>query len=913
MRKGRQAALAAIAITALFSLLAKSNHARVRSGPMAARASTLTRAGAAATPTPLCPLGDGHPLLCRGGTEQGKVCSTDSDCGGGICKRHGHPRDCLEQGLYNGDGAGGPGCYGVVARCVLGQCDRGLDGGKACTVDADCRGGALGGQPGDRYADNVVGCSTESNRYALSHPTDARYASDLAFHAGGPGTKDDELWAAQAGLSAVKQWNGSAVYATDQAASRIIGQLNMFQNDEYRLPGDPTITGNAVPYSFSEGVASVAVDPRTGDVWTSDGFYLAKYTHPVAAAGALPVLNLCGPSGVCRADAAAISPGGKLAATDAANSKVYIWLSLPTSDYAAPDITLGSGGCNGGGSASDSTLCGPQSIAWLGEDLVISDSRNRRVLILKAKGGPTYSFPADYVLCQPNFTTTSAGVAANKCEILRQVATYKSGARGDTRLVVVDQLNHRVLGWADPESSQSPTWVWGQTAWTTNSSGVSATSLTYPKGAAFGDKDLFVSDANGRISRFPLPAQTPPKANTSVSWIGQPNSTSNLPQKVNRIGWPLYNGQAAFDSHDGVYLLVPNENLVAYYADKADTHRGVPATKILFQDGGPNDQLANRGGSVSARGINGALSITVDAADHLYVCDTGNNRVLVCNDPSTHGDTQCNRVIGQQGSFTTFSPNSGGVSASSLSHPEGCWVDGSGALWIADTYNHRVKRLLHPRVSDAADIIIGQQSATANNSTGCSSPQATTLCFPHDVARIAPPKKTDYVWITDCGPGEWGACRIVGRVASRIAPINSALDVVLDSGGDQSFGTFSYFTLAGDQSSGNLFAIVSPGIAEFAYPFANNQKPLRCMGMGNCTNRGSGTGYVTDAWSTSNGHIAVEPSTGDVWIPGTGEGGRSTAVVYAPDAPTWTPTVTQTGPPNTPTQTATPANPSPRP
>ncbi len=878
---------------------------------MLANAPAVIRTGITATPTPLCPLGDGHPLLCRGGTDQGKVCSHDADCGGsGICTRHGHPRDCLEQGLYNGDGAGGPRCFAAAGQCVRGQCDRGLDGGKACTVAADCRGGALGGQPGDRYADNVVGCSTESNRYVLGHPTDARYASDLAFYAGGPGTTDDELWAAQAGLSAVKQWYGPPVYATDQAASRVIGQLNMFQNDEYRIPGDVTITGSAIPYSFPERTASVAVDPRTGDVWTSDGaYYLAKYTHPVAAAGALPALTLCGPASDCHPDAAAISPGGKLAATDAANSKVYIWLSLPTSDYAAPDITLGSGGCNGGGNASASTLCGPRSVAWRGEDLVVSDSRNRRVLILKAKAGPTYSFPADYVLCQPNFTTTSAGVDANKCNILRQVATYKSGARGDTRLVVVDQLNHRVLGWADPESSQSPTWLWGQTSWTTNSPGVSATSLTYPRGAAFGDKDLFVSDANGRISRFPLPAQIPPKANTSVSWIGQPNGTSNLPQKVNRIGWPLNNGQAAFDSHGGIYLLVPNENLVAYYADKADTHRGVPATKILFQDGGSDDQLANRGGSVSARGINGAWSIAVDSADHLYVCDSGNNRVLVCNDPSIHGDTQCSRVIGQQGSFTTSLANSGGVSVSSLWEPEGCWVDSSGALWIADTYNHRVKRLPHPLVSDAGDIIIGQQSATANSAAGCSSPQATTLCFPHDVARVAPRRKTDYVWITDCGPGEWGACRIVGRVFGRMAPVNSALDVVLDNGGAQSFGTFSYYSLAGSQSSGNLFAIITPGIAEFIYPFASNQKPLRCMGMGNCTNRGGGTGYVTDAWSTSIGHMAIDQGTGDLWIPGAGEGARSMVVVYAPDAPTWTPTVTQTEAADAPTRAATPTNP----
>ena len=111
------------------------------------------------------------------------------------------------------------------------------------------------------------------------------------------------------------------------------------------------------------------------------------------------------------------------------------------------------------------------------------------------------------------------------------------------------------------------------------------------------------------------------------------------------------------------------------------------ADRVFGQGGSFTSATCNLGG-ISASSLCQPLDVAVDAAGNLYVADT-NSRVLEYNTPLTTG-TVAGLVFGQGGSFTTNTPNNGGISASSLGDPTAMALDAAGNLYVADAGNNRV-------------------------------------------------------------------------------------------------------------------------------------------------------------------------------------------------------------------------------
>ena len=92
------------------------------------------------------------------------------------------------------------------------------------------------------------------------------------------------------------------------------------------------------------------------------------------------------------------------------------------------------------------------------------------------------------------------------------------------------------------------------------------------------------------------------------------------------------------------------------------------------------------GGSAKAAALKAPLDVAVDANDTVYIADSGNHRIR--------------RIIG--GIITTlggtgaatWGGDGGSASAASFNHPTALAVDGSGYLLVADTGNRRVRRIL---------------------------------------------------------------------------------------------------------------------------------------------------------------------------------------------------------------------------
>jgi uncharacterized protein (TIGR03437 family) len=123
----------------------------------------------------------------------------------------------------------------------------------------------------------------------------------------------------------------------------------------------------------------------------------------------------------------------------------------------------------------------------------------------------------------------------------------------------------------------------------------------------------------------------------------------------------------------------------------------------------------------SATGATGSMVLDYSATPpHLYVADTGNNRVLGFNNFATYKNGQvADLVLGQPNLYSSI-VNYGSTSATipsfqGLSGPTALAVDSSGNLFVADTFNSRVVRYPAPFASgmtagEQANLFIGQSS-----------------------------------------------------------------------------------------------------------------------------------------------------------------------------------------------------------
>jgi len=165
---------------------------------------------------------------------------------------------------------------------------------------------------------------------------------------------------------------------------------------------------------------------------------------------------------------------------------------------------------------------------------------------------------------------------------------------------------------------------------------------------------------------------------------------------------------------------------------------------------GQSDFGANAAGGGGA-GLYGPVSMALGpnpAAAHLYVADTGNNRVLGYRDAAALSNgAAADLVIGQQNFCSTACNTGGKAGAATLCAPSGVAVDSDGNLYVADSGNNRVTQYADPFAALAADQqsagfiaqrVLGQANLT---STGCNRrrggfgpPTAATLCSPRAVA-----------------------------------------------------------------------------------------------------------------------------------------------------------------------------------
>lgn len=189
---------------------------------------------------------------------------------------------------------------------------------------------------------------------------------------------------------------------------------------------------------------------------------------------------------------------------------------------------------------------------------------------------------------------------------------------------------------------------------------------------------------------------------------------------------------AATLSAPGAVLRINGKLVVADTANnRVLIWNSVPTSSGTAADvilGQPNaTAVAANNGGVSAQSLSGPNGLASDGT-HLVVSDSTNNRVLIWDTFPTSTQTAASHVVGQP-NMTSFAANNGGLSGATLQSPY-CVMIYSGALYVCDKANNRVLVWSSVPTGDgvAASFAVGQADLTHSAAAA----SATGLSAPYD-------------------------------------------------------------------------------------------------------------------------------------------------------------------------------------
>lgn len=386
--------------------------------------------------------------------------------------------------------------------------------------------------------------------------------------------------------------------------------------------------------------------------------------------------------------------------------------------------------------------------------LYIADALNNRVLAYQNPAGlsscgigaPTSCGVATMVIGPrpTDFTTTIPGGPSAVSPALQAGFNLPEAVAVDSNgnLYVLDAGNNRILRFPAPFKQSGPQsggvlitdLVIGQKTTTSgniynqgNGSIASNTSLYFTNGSTFATSlaiepatgALWVADAgNNRVLRFPASqlaaGTTLPQADLVIGQSSFTASAAPTPPSgttAQLVFTSLYQPKAlAFDQNDNLYVSDGENGFtrVLYFTTSFST--GMSATRVL----GLIFQLSNQQTAPTfpnQYALSGALGLAVDANNHLWVADTGQNRIVEYDvpanwpsQPSIGSGTPLTSqvsppmiaVLGQptlnpSSPNTANQPNAGQPTPgpSSVYQPFGVTFNGTD-LWIADTANNRI-------------------------------------------------------------------------------------------------------------------------------------------------------------------------------------------------------------------------------
>jgi sugar lactone lactonase YvrE len=392
---------------------------------------------------------------------------------------------------------------------------------------------------------------------------------------------------------------------------------------------------------------------------------------------------------------------------------------------------------------------------------------------------------------------------------------------------------------------------------TTTNGGLEELSLNKPSGVAVdGAGNLFIADTDNNCIRevYSNGIVATVAGNGSAGYSGDgtqaTNASLNSPSGI------------AVDAAGHLFIADTENNCI----------REVYASGIVATVAGNGEAgYSGDGGPATNASFSYPIGVAVDGAGNLFVADLGNNRI---------------RKVGFNGIVTTaagngsagYSGDGGMATGASLSSPSGLVLDGSGNLFIADTYNNRIRKV---NGSGIITTVAGDGSAGYSGDGGAAT--NARLSYPFGVTvdgggnpfvadmgnnrirRIlsaAPPTLTLYnVTANNAGNYTLIITDAWGSVTSSVATLTVASLPVITSEPQS-------LTVTNGSRAG--FGVLGSGTAPLRYQWQKNGAMLSDGGVllgshttnltlssATITNAGNYRAVVTNAWGSVTSSVAV--------------------------------------------------------
>ena len=295
-------------------------------------------------------------------------------------------------------------------------------------------------------------------------------------------------------------------------------------------------------------------------------------------------------------------------------------------------------------------------------NLLISDSWNRRIRRVDPSGTITAIAGTD----NSGLSGDNGPAVAAQLGVPQGLAVDGGGY-----LYIADILHHRIRR-VDPLGIITTIAGTGEPGFDGDDGPATDAQIARPNGVAVdGGGNLYIADSlNDRIRRVDPSGTISTVAGTGESGF----SGDNGPAVAAQLDFPL---GVAVDSAGNLYIADSLNHRI---------RRVDPSGTISTVAGTGESGFSGDDGAATEAQIAWPNGVAVDGASNLYIGDYGNHRIRRV-DPS--GTITTVAGTGKSG----FSGDGGAAVAAQIFLPEGLAVDGSGNLYIADTWNHRIRRV----------------------------------------------------------------------------------------------------------------------------------------------------------------------------------------------------------------------------
>ncbi|MFZ4796277.1 MAG: PKD domain-containing protein [Bacteroidia bacterium] len=565
-----------------------------------------------------------------------------------------------------------------------------------------------------------------------------------------------------------------------------------------------TVAGNGIPGSEGDGAAATNAnlnDPIKVTIDSSGNLYIVdngnnKIRKVNASTGIITTIAGSGTWNYGGDGAAAINayfrfPAsvaidglGNLFIADMNNNRIRkVNASTGIISTVAGNGTQGFGG--DGAAATAANLYYPIGVAVDGSgNLYIADYNNHRIrkvnvstgIITTVAGNGIYSYSGD----------GNAAITAS----LRHPRGISTDSLGN--LYILDELNHRIRK-VNASTGIISTVVGNGTEGFGGDGAVATAAYLYQpfNVAVDNSSNLYIADAkNHRIRKV--------------------NAVTGIISTVAGNGTQGYSGDGSAATNANLNYpssikLDNSGNL--YIADQGNycIRKVIASTGIITTIAG-NGTKGNGGDGSAATyaNLNHPIGIALDGFGNLYIADFENNKIRKVN-----ASTGIISTVAGSGTFG-YGGDSGSATSAKLAYPTSVIVDGSGNLYIADTYNNRVRKV---------NIGTGIISTVAGNGTQAfggddSAATGANLYQPYEVALDA----SGNLYIADNGNNRIRKVNAITGIISTVAGIGNA--VYENYGGDSAVATaanlFHPTGIAVD-SSNNLYITANSRIRKVTY------------------------------------------------------------------------------------------------